>query len=138
VALFIGPPVISLGGIVIAATFLSRASHDLRTEAAAAGFVLVAGGALATALTMQRILRDEVLLSLRTDGVFVQLGSVETFLPWDDVEDAAWDAERGALVLSGKGGQRIVLPQRFSGISGKRLAERVVATRRKAAMNLLR
>ena len=136
--LVVGPPAVSLGGIVIAVSFLTRASMTMRVEAAAAGFVLVAGGALYGMLGMSRVLREDVYLALRTDGVALQEPRGETLVPWDDLEDARWDAARGSLVLSRAGGTEVAVARRFAGIEGPALAARILSTRRKAAMNLLR
>jgi hypothetical protein len=138
VVLLTGPAVLTLGGLVIAVSFLTRASLHTRIEAAVVGFVLVAGGALATMIGMQRVLRDEVSLALRTDGLVLQSGKSETFVAWDDVEDARWDEAHGLLVLSRAGGPEVTVARRFAGIDGKALADRIRMTKRKAAMNLLR
>jgi hypothetical protein len=138
VVLLTGPAVLTLGGLVIAASFLTHASLHTRIEATVVGFVLVAGGALATVIGMQRVLRDEVSLALRTDGLVVQSGKGETFVAWDDVEDTRWDEARGLLLLSLGDGSTVTVARRFAGIEGKALADRIRMTKRKAAMNLLR
>jgi hypothetical protein len=138
VVLLTGPVVLTLGGLVIAVSFLTRASRDTRIEAAIAGFVLVASGALTTFIGMQRVLRDEVFLALRTDGLVVQTRQGETFVTWDDLEEARWDGGRGLLLLTRADASVVTVGERFAGIDGKALADRIRMTKRRAAMNLLR
>jgi hypothetical protein len=132
-----GPVVLTLGALVIAFSFLTRPPHAVRLEAGAFGFVLIAAGALATAVGMQRILRDELFLALRSDGVVIQSPAGETLVGWDDLRAARWEADRAALVLERRAGDPIVLSRPFSRIAGRALAERILAVKRKAAMNLL-
>jgi hypothetical protein len=47
------------------------------------------------------------------------------------------DRARGELVIERQGAPPIAIPARFAGIDGPTLAQRIVATKRKAAMNLL-
>jgi hypothetical protein len=136
--LLTGPSILTVGGLVIAISFVSRAPPTARTWAAATGFVLIATGALSTMLRMQHLLRDEVLLALRTDGLMVQASPDETFVPWDELEGARWDAARGALVVSRAGGIEVAVARAFAGIAGDALAAKIMMTKRKAAMNLLR
>jgi hypothetical protein len=136
--LLTGPPLLTTGALVIAVSFLARASDGVRLEAAIVGFVLVAGSATYTMLAMQRVLRDEAFLALRTDGVSLQCGSAETFVAWDDLESVLWNRATGALVLKREGGSEVTVSRPFSGIEGSELATRIATAKRKAAMNLLR
>jgi hypothetical protein len=139
--LLLGPAALTLGGIVIALSFVTHQPARLRIDAAAAGFVLIAGGALYTLLGMQRILRDELVLVLRTDGVTIQPAtppSGETLIPWDELTAARWDASRAELVLERASGEPIVLSRPFAGVTGRELAEKITAAKRRVAMNLVR
>lgn len=136
--LITGPSVLTLGGLVIAISFMTRHSRDLRLDACVIGFFLVAGAAIYTMFSMQRILRDDVYLALRTDGLVVQSSGSETLVAWDDLEAARWDAARAAVVLERTGGEPLVLDRPFAKIEGAALAQRIVAVRRKIAMNLIR
>jgi hypothetical protein len=136
--LLTGPPILTLGALVVALSFLTRASPSARVAAVVAGMALVAGGALYTMLAMQRVLYAETFVVLRTDGIGVQNASGETFVPWDEVEDARWDSTRGALVIVRTGGAEVTVSKRFAGIHGSDLARRILGTKRKAAMHLLR
>src|SRR5580692_5606218 len=73
-ALIIGPAVLTLGGVVVAASFLTYQPLNVRIGAAVLGLALVLSGALFSVMGMQRILRDEVSLALRTDGVALRVG----------------------------------------------------------------
>lgn len=132
-----GPAVLTLGGLVIAFSFLTHQSHAVRLQAGVFGFVLIAAGALTTTIGMQRILRDELFLALRSDGVVIQSPAGEALVGWDDLRDARWHADRAELVLEREVGDPIVLSRPFSRIAGRALAERILVVKRKAAMNLL-
>jgi hypothetical protein len=133
-----GPSALTLGGVVIAFSFLTHQPPFARVDFAAAGFVLIAGGAIYTLAGMQRILRDDVSLVLRTDGVLLEASARETFIAWDELIDARWDPSRSELVLERARGEPVVLGRPFARIGGQELARTIVSTRRKAAMNLLR
>jgi hypothetical protein len=137
--LLLGPSALATGGLVVAVSFLTRQPQGVRTAAAAAGLVLVAGGALYTLAGMHRILRDDVVIALHTDGLALTLQDParELFIPWDDLRGVRWDVAAGELVLERSGAEGpIVFARPFAGISGKDLAERIAATKRRIAMNL--
>jgi hypothetical protein len=136
--LLVGPALLTLGGLVIAVSFLTHQPRAVRVDAAALGFVLVAGGAIFTMVGMQRILREDLYLALRSDGIVVHSSAGETLVPWDELREARWDEVRAELVLLCAGAEPIVLARPFAGIGGRDLAARVAAVRRKAAMKLLR
>jgi hypothetical protein len=136
--LLTGPAVLALGGLITAASFVARVPRDLRLDAVMAGVVLVAGGALFTMVGMSRILRDDVSIVLRTDGVALRVGGSDTLVPWDDLASARWDAPRGELVLERLGGASVAVARRFADVAGPELAERIARARQKAAMGLLR
>jgi hypothetical protein len=137
--LLVGPSALATGGLVVAVSFLARQPPGVRTAAAAAGLVLVAGGALYTLAGMQGILRDDVVIALRTDGLALSLQAParELFIAWDDLEAARWDPVAAHLILERSGAaDPVVLTRPFAGISGKDLAERIATTKRRLAMNL--
>jgi hypothetical protein len=135
--LVIGPVLLTMGGLVIAVSFLEGMSRAVRLDAAALGFALIAGGAIVTILGMHRMLREDLYLALRSDGVVVQSASGETLVPWDELEQARWDAARCELVLVRADADPIVLRRPFARIAGRALAERILAIKRKVALNLL-
>jgi hypothetical protein len=139
--LLLGPGALTLGGVVIALSFLTRQSARTRVDAAAVGFVLIAGGAVYTQAEMQRILRDELLLVLRIDGVVIQATTEpggETLISWDELTAARWDPSRAELILERVKGESVVLSRPLAGITGRDLAETIASTKRKIAMNLVR
>jgi hypothetical protein len=133
-----GPVALTSGGLVVAVSFLTRQGQDVRIAAAAAGFVLIAGGAVYTILSMQRILRDDVCLTIRTDGVAIQSAAVETIIRWSDLTSAEWDVARQELTLGRRDGGSVSIARPFAGISGAALAIRIAGAKRKSEMNLLR
>jgi hypothetical protein len=136
--LLIGPSVLTVGGIVIAASFITHQPRALRVDATLLGLLLVAGGALTTIVGMQRLLTEDVSLALRTDGLTLQSSGHESLVTWDEIERAGWDPVRGELVIERTGAPPIAISRTFAGIDGPTLAARIVATKRRAAMNLLR
>jgi len=133
-----GPVALTSGGLVIAISFLTRQAQDLRVAAAALGFVLIAGGATYTMFAMQRILRDDVCLAIRTDGVALQTADGETLIRWSELTETSWDEAQHALSLGRSGGSAVVVGRAFGGIGGAELAARIAGAKRKAQMNLLR
>jgi hypothetical protein len=136
--LLIGASSMLVGGLVIAVSFLTRQPEHVREVSAGVGIVLVAGSALFTTLGMHAILRDDVAIVLRTDGVVVQSGAVETAVPWADLASARWDDARQELVLERRGAPALVLGWRPARISGTDLAARIGREQQKEAMGLLR
>jgi len=134
--LLVGPTILTLGGLVIAVSFLTRQTPDVRATAVVLGFALILGGAGFTLASMHGILRSEVSLVVRTDGVFVQSASAETLVPWDELLDVRWDAGAGALVLERSSGEPVVVARPPARMAGPDLANRVLQHKRKAAMNL--
>ena len=134
--LLLGPGALATGGLVIAVSFLTRQPLGVRVDAAAVGFVLIAGGALYTLAGMHRILRDDLVLSLRTDGVMLQSEGRETLVAWDELTRVRWDPGPAELVLERASGEPIVLVRPFARITGRELADRVATTKRRLAMNL--
>jgi hypothetical protein len=134
----IGPSVLTLGGLVMAVSFLTRQPASVRIDAAVIGLVLVAGAAIYTAVGMGRILRDDAYLAIRTDGVALRTDGPETLVAWDDLEAARWDPERQELVLVTVHGRSVATVERFARVTGRELADRVTRARQRAAMNLLR
>jgi hypothetical protein len=133
-----GATCLTMGGLVIAVSFLTHQPERIREYAAAIGIVLVAGSAAFTAVRMQAILREDVSVVLRTDGVAVQAGPSETIVPWADLDGARWDEARGALILERRGAEAVVVSWRPARISGPALAARIERDKQRAAMGLLR
>jgi hypothetical protein len=134
--LIAGPALLTLGGLVVAVSFATREPASVRELADIAGLFLVATGAAVTMAGMHRILRDDAYLSIRTDGVLFHAASVETFVAWDDLRLARWDAGLPAIHLERRGGDAIVVAHRFAAIEGPALAERIERARRRAAMGM--
>jgi hypothetical protein len=136
--LFGGPTLLTLGGIVIAVSFLTHQPNSVRVESAAIGFLLVATGATITMVGMYGVLREEVYLALRTDGLALRVKGVETLVAWDDVREVRWDAAAAALVIERDGGEPLVFDRPLAGIEGPALPEVIERTKRRIAMRLVR
>jgi hypothetical protein len=136
--LIFAPGLMTLGGMVIAVSFLTHQPERVRVASAAMGFALVAGTGIMTAVVLQRILRDDGYLAIRTDGIVVQAAAIETLVPWAELAEARWDEAGHALILARAAGQPLVVGWSFARISGPELVARIEQDRRKAAMGLLR
>jgi hypothetical protein len=136
--LIAGPALLSLGGLVVAVSFATRAPRDVRSAAVLLGLALVAGGAGLTLAGMFHILRDDAYLAIRTDGVALRSSSSETLLAWADLARARWDDRRVELVLERKEGEPLVVGRRFARIGGRELAEKVEQARRRESLGMLR
>lgn len=140
--LFAGPGVLTLGGLIVAVSFVARHGADVRVAAALAGLALVALGAVFTAAAMYWTLRQDVYVALRTDGLSLHGGSAsapeETFIAWDAMAAARWDGARRELRVERVQGEALVVTRRYAGVSLSDLAYRIEQTRRRAAMGLLR
>lgn len=99
------------------------------------GLIFVGGGA--AILRLNRVLSEERYLALRTDGAYLRLGDARELLKWEQVADVRWDAEREALVFELHDGEEWIRAERYAGVDGPTLAERVRRVRRKALFGLL-
>jgi hypothetical protein len=136
--LMTGATCLTLGGLVIAVSFLTHQPELVREWSAAAGIVMVAGSAAFTAVSMQAILREDVSIVLRTDGVAVQDGSLETIVAWADLDGVHWEETPASLVIERRGAEPLVVAWRPARISGPALAARIVRDKQRAEMGLLR
>ena len=129
--LLVGPPLLTLGGLVVAVSFLTHQPREVRVVAAVAGLALVAGGALFTMISMHWTLRDDTYIALRTDGVVIQSAGSEVLIAWDGSP-----AKHGLGSLAGQSssGERqarvVILGRPFARIAGPALALRVKAVQR--------
>jgi hypothetical protein len=140
--LLAGPGVLTTGGLVVAVSFLAHAKHDVRVVTAAAGLALIAAGAVFTMTAMYRILRSDVYVAIRTDGLALHAGSAsvdeETLIAWDAIAGARWDEAAAAIVLERVEGSPLTIARRFARIPGPELARRLEQARKRAAMGMLR
>src|SRR5579872_5934866 len=80
-----GAVILTIGGLVMAISFLTHQREAVRAQAAIAGIVLTVVGALATVIGMQRILADDRYLAVRQGGLTLNVGDGERRLAWDDL-----------------------------------------------------
>lgn len=97
---------------------------------------IVAGGGIAI-VGLNRTLRDESFLALRTDGAYFRAGRERSLIRWEDVEAVRWDEARREVVFESHDGERWCRGERFAGIDGPTLATRAGDIRRKALFGLL-
>jgi hypothetical protein len=136
--LIFAPVAMTLAGMVIAVSFLTHQPERVRVMSAALGFAMVAGTGIMTALVLQRVLRDDGYLAIRTDGIVVQAAARESLVPWAELAEARWDEPGRTLILARSEGPPVVVAWSFARISGPELVDRIEQDRRKAKMGLLR
>jgi hypothetical protein len=100
------------------------------------GLGTVAGAGFRAIFGLQRVLADDACLVVRTDALVFLDGGPRFELPWDDLEDIAWDDAARALVLRLRDGRETRLTQRFAGIEGPALAKRLTRVRQRASFGL--
>ena len=101
------------------------------------GLASIVGGAGVAIVGLNRVLREEHFLALRTDGAFFRAGRTRSLIRWEDVAEVRWDEGLRALSLERHDGDAWVRVERFAGIDGPELARRVAEVRRKALFGLL-
>ncbi|MGE0784609.1 MAG: hypothetical protein AB7S26_02900 [Sandaracinaceae bacterium] len=100
------------------------------------GLLLIAIGGGGAILRLNRGLRDERYLALRTDGAYLRLGERRELLCWEDTEAVRFEPGRG-VVFTQHDGEEWVVAERFGGLDGPALARRAAEVRRKALFGLL-
>jgi hypothetical protein len=138
--LIAGPSLLSLGGVIMGVSFLTREPYAVRACAAIFGIAVVAMGGALTMGGMYRILRDDTYLAIRTDGVLLRTAatgdSAEVLVPWDGLTRARWDRDRAVLVLERKEGEALEVATRFAGMAGQPLADRIEQARRRVSLGI--
>ena len=88
-------------------------------------------------LALRRNLATEQFILLRADGLVRQVDTHYTHVAWDDVEQVAYDAERGAILLELRSGGQLALHDRYAGVTREALAKLMRDVHRKAIWGLL-
>lgn len=129
---------VSLGIMCVAAALnMGTLEPWLRAVLGAIGAGCSVGGPIYAVVGLRRALDDDRYLALRSDGLQVNGRDGSTVVPWAALNNATWDAQAHALRLEIEDADPWLFPQRFAGIRGDALAERICAVQRKALMNLL-
>jgi hypothetical protein len=102
------------------------------------GLASIATGGAVAIVGLNRTLRDESYLALRSDGAYFRAGRERSLLRWDEVCAVRWDEDRRAVVFERHEGEPWLRVERFAGIAGPDLAKRASEIRRKALFGLLR
>jgi hypothetical protein len=134
----VGATLVTIGGLVVGLSFLTRQRHDVGVVEAFVGLLWVAAGSLQTVVRLQRVLRDDAHILLRTDALAMQAGTSEIAVAWDDIASARWDEQRTAVIVVRSSGEELVLDRPFAGIEGPQLVRRIEDAQRKSRFNLLR
>lgn len=99
------------------------------------GLGSIAGGGGWAIARLNRVLREERYLALRTDGAYYCDEAGRSRVLWEDVADVR--AEGDAVVFELHDGERWTRTERFAGASPEALAKRASEIRRKALFGLL-
>lgn len=110
--------------------------HDLELALSIAGLLVIVLGAAVAIVGLQRVLREEAYLALRTDGAYAELGDVRGLVRWEEVAEVRWDGVRRAVVFERHDGAPWSRGEQFAGIDGPALAKRAAEIRRKALFGL--
>lgn len=101
------------------------------------GLASIVGGGGIAIVGLNRVLREERFLALRTDGAFFRAGRDRSLIRWEDVAAVRWDDERRELAFDRHDGASWTRAERYAGIDGAELAKRAADVRRKALFGLL-
>jgi hypothetical protein len=130
---------VTIGGLVMVISFLTRQRDDVRILAACIGVVCIVTGSGSAVIGLRRLLADDWCIVVRTDGLMAQLGREETFVPWGDIERIWFDAGPRAIVVDRRtGGDFRVPEQRYRGTTTEKLAKELDGMRLKASFSMLR
>jgi hypothetical protein len=139
-ALAFGSSAVTLGALVMAASFLTRQSEHVRMIAASCGIGTVILGAASAVFGMQRVLSDDRCIVVRTDGLVSQVNGSETFMAWDSIASIRLDPGVGAIVVERRGEYAELRMEggTFRGWTSATLAAELDGMRRKASFGMLR
>jgi hypothetical protein len=139
-ALTFGSTVVTLGALVMAVSFLTHQSEHLRMVAAICGIGTVILGAASAVFGMQRVLRDDRCIVVRTDGLVSQVNGAETFMEWDSIASIRLEVDSGVIVVERRGEHAALRMQggTFRGWTSATLAVELDGMRRKASFGMLR
>jgi hypothetical protein len=136
--LVVGAGLIVLGATVMAVSFLTRSSEDVRRMATTVGLACTVAGGLSAVIGMSRALREDTCLVVRTDGLMMQSEGRESLFRWADIERIRLGEDARTIVVVRADGSEITVADRpFAGTETKALAQELDGMRRKAAWNLL-
>lgn len=138
--LLVGSLLLLAGAMATAlAIWLRHWDHEPRLFLAVAGACTTALGPLCAIVGLQKILRMDAYLVLRSDGFVRRYEPCPTeFVSWDHLERIVYDARtEHILCLPRQGSGSAVISRSFSGVSLRDLAERMETVRRKATFGLL-
>ncbi len=127
-----------IGSLLVAAGFVvHRYGTSFEHLLTTIGILSTAAGPTIVILRLRRVLTDESYVALRTDGVALHKGTVETLVRWEELTEVHFDEARKAVVLERGDQGEVLVTERFAGIDHAALAKRIDDLRRKASFNLL-
>ena len=122
--------------LVCALTERLHLSPMVRWSLSALGIFLFGYALITGFLQLPTLLRYEVYVAIRTDGLFLSLEpDPEILVPWEDLESV--DAEGDEIVMRRRAGEPLRLSGRFGGKTTAELAQCLDDARRKSSLNLL-
>lgn len=127
-----------IGSLVFAWVFRGAQTDPQRWVAALIGVGVIVAGGIWTFRKMMVLLSDPRCLTLRNDGLLWERGGQETFVPWGDTLEAGVDPESGLIEVPLREGGRLLIEERFVGVTPEAIAKAITDVRRKALMGLLR
>lgn len=126
------------GSLLVAVGFLMhRGGSPFEHVVTVLGILSTASGPALVFVRLRRVLAEEAFVALRSDGLALHKGAVETLIAWDELTAARFDEAQKGIVLERRDKEPLLVTDRFSGIDHATLAKRIDDLRRKASFNLL-
>ena len=130
---------VTLGALGICTTFVSHGVLSRSNAFAIAGSAsMLAGLSLAVLVAWPVITHDDYVAALE-GGLLWKLANEERFVPWDEIAQVAWDAQRAAIVITlrKEAAAAITIARSFGRMPADRVAPKLEDLRRKASFHLI-
>ncbi|HJL18638.1 MAG TPA: hypothetical protein RMH99_23455 [Sandaracinaceae bacterium LLY-WYZ-13_1] len=133
----VGDGVVRVGQVTEDGAPVRRGSMWWELGLGALGIASICAGGGVAIVRLNRVLREERYLALRTDGAYFQAGDERALVKWEDVATVRWDEPSAAVLFERHDGEPWRRAERYAGIDGPGLAKRAAEVRRKALFGLL-
>lgn len=127
-----------VGSLLVAVGFVvHRFGSGFEHAFTVVGILSTASGPALVFWRLRRVLTEESYVALRSDGLALHRGTVETLIPWGELTAVRYEEAEKAIVLERGDEPPLRVTERFAGIDHAALAKRIDDLRRKASFNLL-
>ncbi len=101
------------------------------------GTMLTLSGPLYSVLGLRELIRQDQVIALRTDGLWVQDRASESLTPWEDIAQANYDPVERTVSVTLRSGQRLLLAAPAEQHLAQQFANRIWFIRNRALFGLL-